>query len=107
MYSTYIEDTIEVLNPKELKKVKENLDTSGLINDGGSLDFANWCGHKLEGYWYESTRKILRAIAPHIKGYVEFSYEEGYPFRLEFRNGKIFYKRGAFEWNELEEEELK
>ncbi len=105
-YSTYMEDTIEALNLEELKKVKETFDTMGLINEDGTLDFGNWSGHKLEGYWYKSTMEILRAIAPHIKGYVEFSYEEGYPFRLMFRDSKIFYKRGAFDWDEQEEEEL-
>jgi len=106
MISTYLNESIEVLNSEGLKIIREELDTMDLITQEGEIEFAEWGGHKLEGYWYENTRKILKAIAPHVEGYAEFSYEEGYPFRIIFRDGNVYFKRGAFDWEEIEETKL-
>ena len=106
MYSTYWQDDIQELDKDALIKIRDELDTMGLIQEDGEIGFSYWSGHKLEGYWYKETRKILKAIAPHIKGFVEFSYEEGYPFRLIFENGKVIFKRGSFDWSEIDGEEL-
>lgn len=105
MYSTYASDDIEVKDAKGLLKAKEQLeDDFNLIEDDGScVNFVEWDGHKIEGYWYPETLKILTTIAPYLEGYVEFIYEEGYPFRILFENGKVYFQRANITWADKEE----
>lgn len=107
MYSSYVTDDMEVKDPKGLVKAKEQLeDDFNLIEDDGSyLNWVEWDGHKIEGYWYPETLKILTTIAPYVEGYVEFMYEEGYNFRILFKDGKVFFQKADLKW--LVPEELK
>ena len=98
MYSTFITQDIEIKNAEELKKISKEIDTLNLIDKDGNIQFDEWTDHKIEGYWYEGTMEILRAIAPFIEGFVEFEYEEGYRFKIIFRNGELFYQRTSNEW---------
>ncbi|MBW3011275.1 hypothetical protein KY326_03585 [Candidatus Woesearchaeota archaeon] len=103
MYSTYIQQDIEVKDKDGLMKAsKEIEDDMGLICED-EVDFSAWDGHKIEGYWYEETRKILKTIAPFIEGYAEFLYEEGYSFRILFENGKVYFQRATVTWEGKEE----
>lgn len=84
---------IEVMDSQKLKESIKDLDHNYLISEDGNVSFSNWCGHKIEGYWYDETRRVLNAIAPFIKGWVEFQYEEGYLFRIVFEDGKVYFQR--------------
>lgn len=93
MYSTFLGQEIEVINKNELLKIKrENKDNEiyEIIEDDGEIDFLGWDDNKIEGYWYDETTKILREIAPCIVGEVTFLYEEGYQFKIIFKEGKVF-----------------
>jgi len=110
MYSSFIEQDIKVLNKNETLKIREELkdDLYDLIDNEGEIEFGNWSDMKIEGYWYLGTLRVLTTIAQFIEGYVEFSYEEGYNFRIEFENGKVYFKRQQqIEWDKLERQELK
>lgn len=93
MYSTFVNQDIEVLDNESLKKFAEKMDCYYLIDDLGQVDFSQWDSMKIEGYWYDETRQILNAISPFIKGWAEFQYEEGYNFRIVFEDGKVLYQR--------------
>jgi len=103
MYSTYVTQDIEVKNKEALKEIEKKFDTMNLIDENGEIDFCEWDSHKLEGYWYKETREILKAIAEHIEGYTEFTYEEGYNFRILFENKKVYYQRAENKWLGKEE----
>lgn len=109
MYSTYMWDEIEVKDYEALKKVKkEHPETEDswwwdLINpETGEIEFENWSGGKIEGYWYDGTIEVLSAIAPYVDGYVQFEYEEGYQFRICFIDGKVIVKIGEVDWDRIE-----
>lgn len=62
------------------------------------IQFSDWDGHKLEGYWYEDTirrlkqmKNIIHNLTPRTEdNFAQFQYEEGYHFRIAFveRDGK-------------------
>ena len=68
------------------------------------MSFFNWGGHKIWGYWYDETVRILEAIAPFIKGYAEFLFEEGWKFRIVFENKKVYYQRAKESWESKDKE---
>ena len=107
MYSTFVGQNIDIKNHEGVKKVMEEFDTMDLIDEltEGTMDvdFCNWDTHKIEGYWYDETVNILRALAPFVEGYAEFMYEEGYNFRILFENGKVYTQRAELVWNNKEE----
>ena len=74
MISIYADQDIEVLNKEALTKLESHENNLGVISDG-VIDFCEWDGYKIEGYWYKDTVNFLCAIAPHIKGWAEFRYE--------------------------------
>jgi len=107
MYSTFIYEDIEVTDKEGLDKAVENEEIDILTDSEGNVSFEEWDGHKLEGYWYNETIKTLKEIAKYIKGFVEFSYEEGYNFRIVFEDGKVYYQRAPeFDWSNIDMEEI-
>ena len=88
MYSTLINEEIKVLNPKAIAKLSPK-ETDNLI-ENKKLNFYNLSNSKIEGYWSDETINALNKIAPHIEGYLEFIYEEGYFFRIVFKEGKVY-----------------
>lgn len=106
MYSYFSHQDIEVTDKKIVSEVEAIFDDMGLIEDS-EIDFGNWDGHKLEGYWYEETRKILIALAKGVEGYAEFNYEEGYSFRICFEKGVVSVKiQPSTEWADIVGDEL-
>ena len=92
MYSTFLEQDIEIKDLEGLKKALKGVDCYNLF-DGEELDFCEWGGHKIEGYWYKETREVLNLIAPFVEGIVLFSYEEGWNFRIIFKEGKVYTQK--------------
>jgi hypothetical protein len=105
MYSTFEEQDLDVINVEGLKKLRDdkNLELYGLIDEDGNVHFTEWDGNKLEGYWYKETLEILKAISPFVSGIVEFSYEEGYKFRIWFKKSGVFIQQEVYQepiWDE-------
>ena len=122
MYSYVTEVEIEVTNKQRLIEVREELDwihftdENGvkhydLISEDGELDWEEaFDDCKIEGYWYPKFLKDLLLLAECVEGYVEMHYEEGWNFRIVFKQGKIYYVRAEQvysekieEWENLEE----
>ena len=106
MYSTFVTEDITITDIEGFEKLAKIIkDTDGLIEDG-EIKFSNWDSFKLEGYWYKSTVEILIAIAPYIEGYAEFVYEEGYKFRIVFKDKKAYVQYCREVWNKTDRELL-
>ena len=107
MYSTYNWEDIEVKDKEALIKIKkekggEDWSVYDAITDEGELVLQEWCGTKIEGYWYNSTRDFLLEVAPFVEGFAEFSYEEGYDFRICFNDGVVIVKiQPSVEWADI------
>lgn len=111
MCSRFINQDITITDSEKLKTLLKENDwyMSEIIKDTcGQLvvDFSNWDDCKIYGYFYDETKETLKSIATCIDGWVEFQYEEGFPFRLCFRDGKCRIKIGKVEWDIMEESEL-
>jgi len=103
MYSEFIEQDIKVVNEFGLVLVASQFEHEGLVREDGEVDFSEWDGNKIEGYWYPETIKVLKDIAPFIVGYAHFRYEEGFEFKIIFRDGKVFYNRSEQVWGDESE----
>ena len=104
MYSTFIEQDIQYSEHREeLKKLRSEIDHMDLISENGVVNFHEWSGQKIEGYWYEETVDVLRKIAPFIEGTADFFYEEGWGFRLLFKDKKVYYQRQQKTYTDPEE----
>ncbi len=98
MYSTFKRQDIKVKDVEGLREAVKpfkndvgHLDLTDFnADDEDIVNFEAWDNSKLESYWCDNTVKILKAIAPYIEGWVEFHYEEGYNFRIVFKNGKVY-----------------
>lgn len=101
-YSTFIEQEIKVLDKKSLLEAIQDLEHNDLVTPNGKIEFINWDGHKIEGYWYDETKNTLKAVAPFIEGYVEFTFEGGYNFRLVFEDKKVYFqKQPNIDWSTI------
>ena len=109
MGSSFLTEDIRVIKalPEEVKRdFKEDELTKDIISDE-RVSFQDWDGYKLEGYWFDETVKVLTKIAPYIEGYAEFLYQEGYKFRIVFKEGKVFREIAEESWGNGEELALK
>lgn len=94
MYSSFNSQAIKVTDQAKLKEVLNNpdLELDNLINNDLEVIFGAWSGFKLYGYFYESTMAVLTELAKCVEGWVEFTYEEGFPFRIYFDKGECYLK---------------
>lgn len=99
MYSTYESQDLQYDKMRIVKEF-EGYDTFGLVSSGGDIDFAEWDGHKIEGYWYDETKKILNKLAKFVKGEVIFLHEEGYLFKIIFKYGKALVQYSEIVWKD-------
>lgn len=108
MYSTFIDQEIEIINQKKLKSFSESDDEYGLVEVFGEIrkeihleiNFSAWTDHKIQGYWYDETKNALDKLSKCLKGWVEFEYEEGYHFRIYFEDNDWFVKIAEeIDWN--------
>jgi len=93
MYSAFIDQEIKVLDKNGLSSLKnDDEEYSCVITDEG-VDFNEWDSFKIEGYWYPEFVDFLRELAKYIEGYTEFEYEEGYKFRIIFKDKQPYFLR--------------
>lgn len=120
MYSTFTDENIKVIDANKLKVIcfdfKKNENFKGLVDEdelknenfGECVSFQAWDENKIQGYWYGETTEILDKLATCIEGFVEFRYEEGYLFRIVFKDGKWFYQeQPTTEWEKIPMERIK
>lgn len=117
LISTFIDQDIS-FRKKRKDKLKTCLETLKKANDDGyadcidlsksipDVDFSNWSGRKIEGYWYPEMVKFLKELAEYIDGYAEFQYEEGYSFRIVFKDQKVYFQKALNNWDEIDMGEL-
>ena len=95
---------------KRLAKEKTPFNHSdyNVITEDAGINFEAWDSFKLETYWYDETVKVLKEIAPHIRGYAEFNFEREYKFRIKFEDGKVFIQRQPeVDWRTIDSEPLR
>jgi len=69
-----------------------------IINEDGEINFSNWDGNKIQGYWYETTVKVLELLAKYLdlnkdeEAYVTFDYEHESLFQIVFKNKEVFVR---------------
>jgi len=103
MASSFVTQRIKVKNKKALIRIKkENEEWGVIITPKGNINFKKWSNWKLQGYWYDECIKVLKEIAKHITGYVEFfsEYCEENDFRIIFEDGKVFLQEAKIMWND-------
>lgn len=91
-YSTFVGQDIAITDHEGLKQAMEGIDCLQLYEDG-KIDFCNWNSYNDDTVSVLKRVIILKSIAPFITGYAEFLYEEGYNFRIVFKNGSVFTQR--------------
>lgn len=68
-----------------------------------NISFEAFDGWKIQGYWYAEWCKFLVEIAQWIEeGRIEFRYEEGQPFIIEFEEGEVTVDAASLEWERYE-----
>jgi hypothetical protein len=114
MHSSVVGEDIRILDKDALIKLKvvnkmnKQLDEDALnvVSETGDVSFYEWDGYEIEGYWYKDVVDVLYAIAPFIRGWVEFSYEGGYNFRIVFEKRKPLYQRSNIDWDKIPKTEI-
>jgi len=110
-YSKFLEQDIKIINKEKFAEVVKTIDdnflSKVLFTNDNNINFSEWDGYKLEGYWFNDIMIILRLLSTCIKGYVEFFYEVGYKYRIVFEEGKIFIETCKDVWNKKNRKELK
>lgn len=84
-----------------LSKLKEKYEYLAACLKEDEISFYSWSDWKIEGYWYPDMVAFLNELAPYVEGYAEFSYEEGYNFRIVFQDNNFLYQRQpSVDWSE-------
>jgi len=93
----------------EFRKLKEIL--GALIDGEGNINFEEWSGHKIQGYWYDETKQQLALLAKFLDYKeqstltVTFDFEHEYLFQIVFKDHKAFFRTETKQdpvWEECE-----
>jgi hypothetical protein len=111
MYSEFVCEELEVLTSREeIAKLEMGFFDPPVYKtwkDNDGVTFQAWNDSKLYGYLTEKNVRELKKLLPHIRGWAEFIYEEGFAFRLVFSDEGLFIKVQNFvNWDAIESEEL-